>query len=253
MFAFRDYAVVMAAIGAAAFVHGYGGIGFGIVAMALLSFLELGMERPSVVANINAMVAMALLFFLARTRSRVDWREAVLLLLGTAVGMPIGYWFICRFGDQPVFRVLLGGFLLFFALDGTRGIHAPRTLPAGAGVGMGAMSGFTGGAFVAAGPPVVFYLYSRVRDPRQMKATAQAVFMIGTAARLFMVGAGDAGYTREIVALGLAAAPVCAVGLAVGHGLSHRGSPLLFKRCVYTFIALFGAVILARGLWFWPA
>ena len=241
---------VVAAIAVAAFVQGYAGFGIGIVSITLLAFLPRGMAGLTAVISLCATVAILLLLRLSHAERGVDWASAWRLIAGAAVGMPLGYWFIHAFGDRPVFRIALGAALLAFAGNGLFGRRVQRKLPRWVGVPAGVCSGFLSGAFVSGGPPVVIYLYSRTDDPRDMKATIQFVFLANLAYRHTAIAlTGD--YTISVLALAAWAAPVGAIALYLGHRLSRRGSVALFRKVVFTLIALFGVVLIVRAAFAW--
>ncbi len=236
----------------AGFGQGYFGFGFGIIGTTLLSLLDQRMTSMTAVVTIAALFTIALLLHLSRSHSRVDWTKGILLVVGSACGQPIGYWFISTFEDRPVFRVALGAFLVLFALNGLFTPHVRRTLPGYVAVLAGALGGFLGGAFVTGGPPIVLYLYAHADDPREMKATVQFVFGIGITYRLIsMAVAGD--YTREVFSLSAVAVPLAMVALTVGHWLSRRAPADRFRRHVYAVIGVFGVSVLAKGAAGWLA
>ena len=234
----------------AASIHGYSGFGFGIVAMSLLSILAQDMPEMYVVVSINALVVVVVLLFLSRVHSHVDWLKAGLLLLGVAIGQPVGYWFLRTFGDHPVFHVLLGLVLLYYAVNWIVSPTIRRGLHSAVAVGIGAASGLIGGAFVSGGPPVVMYLYSQADDPRDMKPTVQSVFLVMLLYRLVLIGmAGD--YSAHVLRLSLYTVPLVIPLILIGHALSRRGPAQRFRRYVYGLIALFGVSVFAKGLWAW--
>jgi uncharacterized membrane protein YfcA len=252
MFTTQEILFVVFTFILAGFVHGYAGVGFGIVSITLLSFLSQHMLSVSIVVSIGALAVLVVLLLLSRTNARVDWLKLGLLLVGVAIGQPGGYWFISTFGDQILFRLVLGAVLLYFAINGIVSPSLRQGIPNIAAVGIGLASGFIGGAFISGGPLVVMYFYSQADEPREMKATIQLTFMCTISYRLILTGlAGD--YSPEILKMAAVAIPVTLPFIAAGHYLSKRGSALRFRQYVYSLIGLFGVFILARSMWTWMA
>lgn len=240
---------IAAAITVAGFVQGYAGFGFGIVAMALLAFLPVDLERAAAVATCVGVFQVGVLFLISRRRYGVAWRPVGLILVGTAAGIPLGYAFIVAFGDAPVFGLCLGLVLLGFAGQGLFALWRavrPRRWPTWLGVPVGLASGFLGGAFVSGGPPVVLYLSSRVEDPRAAKASIQLVFLVGMVIRLGAIGGGPVGFDSDLlVAMGVAVAPVL-VAIVIGHRLSQRAGIAPFRLVIFLLIAVAGLALLLR-------
>jgi uncharacterized membrane protein YfcA len=233
---------------AAAWVHGYSGFGFGIICMALMAFLPMGMERASVVVSLTGFVILVVLVFISRGGGRVRWDQVLLLIPGGVLGVPLGYRFISAFGDQPVFRFVLGGALMIFAVLGARKRgKTPRALPGWAALPIGLISGFIGGAFVTGGPPIVMYLYSRTRDPRDMKATIQATFMALSATRIATIALGEKGLAAEgTLRMALIFLPFVVAALIMGHRLSLGHSVDFFRKVVNGLIFLMGLSIVVQ-------
>lgn len=247
MYTPHDMLMIGIAIGLASLVQGYGGFGFGIVAMALLAFMPFQMIDMTTAVSLVALAVIALLFAISRRNSRVEWRDAGLVILGACFGQPLGYWFICSCGNHAIFRIALGLFLIAAGINGivSRTIH--RRFPRFTCIPVGLTSGFLGGAFVTGGPPVVLYLYSKVKDPREMKATVQFVFATMLVVRLSLVAFMGDGFTSSVLTLSAWIIPACIPLLLLGHLLSRKGSPRAFKSVVYALIVVAGISLVAKA------
>lgn len=187
-----DSVAAILLISFAALVQGYSGFGFGIVAMALLALMRLPLVGGAMVVTFVGTIVVAGLLWLSRKNGKIDWRSIGLLLLGAMLGLPLGYWFLLRFGDLPIGRVVLGVILVTFSTYGLVRKRGTVRMPISAAGPLGLRSGFVGGAFVSGGPPVVVYLNGRAEDPRVMKPSIQAIFLIMLFMRIAMAGApGD--------------------------------------------------------------
>jgi uncharacterized membrane protein YfcA len=238
---------VIVVVALAALIQGYAGFGFGITAVSLFALLPLPIERMTLVITCCAIAVTAAIAVVSHRVGGIDWRRVGLLLVGSMLGMPLGYVFICRFGDRPAFRLALGVTLVAFGLGELLRPGKARRLPAVAGLPVGVLAGFLSGAFTAPGPPVVLYLFSQVDDPRRMKATIQAFFFSSSLWRLAVVGVGI-GYSADILALAGIGILAVLPALVVGHRLSRHGSPARFRRMAGGFLILFGAGLALRAL-----
>ncbi len=238
--------IIVAILALAALVQGYGGFGFGIVSISLLALLGKGMEQLAIIVSLVALVVVACLLALSRSRGHVRWKTGLLILIGIAIGQPAGYWFIATFGDQPIFRILLGIFLLAVGLFTAKGPQRMRRLSPALATPAGIFSGFLAGAFVTGGPPVVLYLYSMTEDPREMKGTIQFVFLSSILVRLSIIPFG-AGYQMPTLRTAALAIPFAVVALVLGHWLSHKGSVSMFRLIVGLAISTCGIIAIIKG------
>jgi len=229
------------------FVQGYSGFGLGIISMTTFSFLPLDIERASVVVTIISLFVIGVLFLLSRSTCKIPWKKIILLFCGVLIGSPLGYWFIAVYGKQPVFNVIFGVVLLYFSMSGVLSPHVQRKIRSFFAVSIGAAAGFISGAFVSGGPPVVLYLYSQTKDPREMKAALQAIFFMMSVYRLAIVGAGGIGYSKDVLIVPLYAVVPVVSSLILGHALSKYSSAELFRKIVYALLGLVGVIILIRG------
>lgn len=241
-------ALIVGIIAVAAVVHGYGGFGFGMTAMSVFALLPYRMEPMAGVVTAGALVLLVVLLRISRAQGGIRWKRVALILLGVVAGTPLGYLFIVKTGDLPVFRVTLGVFLIVAGIIGAMGIRIRRKPPAFAGPLIGVLGGFLSGAFVTGGAPLVLYLYALEEDARTMKATVQCIFIAMTTYRLVMVRLiGDAFSGSVVVAL-LAALPLTVIGVVVGHKLSRADTADRFRVRAHALIAIFGLVVTLRAI-----
>jgi len=233
---------------AAAFSHGFCGFGIGILLFAGLSFLTPGLERTSVVVTMLSLFVTGSIAIRAWDKEKVDWTTAAIILAGVIFGVPLGYAFVCRSEHLPLGRLVFGIVLILFCMQGWMRPSWNVRLPRWTGALFGALGGFCSGAFSACGPPLVFYVYLREKDPRAGKRTLQVVFLCVGLWRVTVVWLGPRGISASMVNATLLAAPVAFVGTWLGHRLSRAAPGVVFARAVYALLGLGGAVHLYRAL-----
>lgn len=235
-------------VGFGAFSQGFTGIGFGIIILAGVAFTPWNFERTTVVVNLLVLFLNVILIYVSRKDARVNWILVGYILLGSAVGVPLGYWFIIALGDVPLFRVVFGAVLVAFAANELFRPRIRKPLPKPAGLIAGMMGGFLNGAFTAAGPPIALYVYSQDKEPALLKGTLQILFLITNIWRLLNIGLFGTGITLSVVKLTALALPIVLALTFVGHLASRRVSSRTFLMVVYTLIALAGFMQIAKGL-----
>ena len=229
------------------FAQGFMGLGFGIIAIAGVTFIPWDLERASVAINLLLVVLNCTIIWAGRRDFRINWRLVGLVLSGELIGVPLGYLFILKFGNQPVFRVALGLVLIGFAANELFRPKIRKGLPASVGFGAGVLGGFLAGGFTAAGPPLALFIYSRHDKPEEAKGTLQVLFMAATIWRLFNIIAYGKGVSTQIMEIAALALPLVVVFAVVGHWFTRRVPSNLFVKIVYTFIGLAGVMNIVRA------
>lgn len=232
----------------AAFVQGFTGLGFGIVAIAGIAFTPWNLERASVFINILLVILNCTIIYAGRKDFKINWKLVGIILTGEALGVPFGYWFILKYGDKPIFRLVLGFVLIFFAAYILFRPRIRTEMPYSMGILAGGVGGFLAGAFTAGGPPMALFLYSRFKSPKDAKATLQIVFMAATLWRLFNIIAFGKGISHEIIQIVGYSFPIVVFFAFIGHISTRRFSSETFLKIVYTFIAIAGVLNILKFL-----
>jgi uncharacterized membrane protein YfcA len=228
---------------AASFISGLSGFGFGLVAMALLPLL-IGIKLA------NAFVSFCTLaIFTSLTiplRKHISWRALVPLLVGTALGVPIGVYGLVNLPEGLLLKILAGFILSYVAFSlltqNKNHFHMDRRW----GYLAGFVGGLISGALSAGGPPVIMYCDSLNLGKKGFKATLQVYFvlMILYKIPLFYV---TGLLTPELWRTLLNYSPFVAAGTACGVLLFRRLSDLWFRRVVLVLLTAFALIMLVKS------
>lgn len=230
-----------------AFTQGFTGLGFGIVILAGIAFTSWDFERSTVVINLLVLCIHLNIIFSNRGRGRIRWSLVGYVLAGLALGVPLGYWFVLAYGDQPILRLVLGAALTVFALNELIKPRFRKPLPLAAGFPAGMLGGLLGGAFTTSAPPLAIYIYSQGEEPALFKSTLQITFFVTTLWRLANIEVFGPGIGWPVVRLTLMALPLVALFSWLGNRLSSRVSSVFFLRSVYVLIAISGCANMIRS------
>jgi uncharacterized membrane protein YfcA len=235
-------------VGFGAFSQGFTGIGFGIVILAGVAFTPWNFERVTVIINLLVLFLNVILIYISRKDARVHWSLVGYILVGSVVGVPLGYWFIVALGEKPIFRVIFGAALTAIALNELFRPRIRKQLAKSVGILAGLVGGFFNGAFTAAGPPLALFVYSQHKEPALLKGTLQMLFMITNIIRVFYIVFFGKGITAPVIKLTTLALPIVLALTFVGHLVSRRVSSRTFLKVVYTLVAFAGIMQIAKGL-----
>lgn len=237
---------VVAVIFVAAFVRSALGFGDAVLAMPLLA-MAVGLKTATpLVAFMGPTISVLIL---ARNWRRVEFKTAGRLIVATLLGIPVGIYGLARLPEAPL-KIVLGALILLY---GVFGLSRP-----GAGIKnespwspwlVGVTAGVLGGAYNTNGPPVVAYGVLRGWPPESFRATLQGYFLPTGLA--ILAGHGLAGlWTGEVLKAYAYALPAIVLGVFFGGLLNKKLSHEIFTKLVYASLAVMGAVMLIRELFF---
>lgn len=240
-------AVTLAVLFVAQTVYSLYGFGAGLLSVATLAF---------VIPDLGDVVALLLLVSLP-TEIAIVWgrrrdvllRDGRVLLVGIALGIPVGVFLLRSGADDPWLVQILGASLvaiaLFFLFE-ERLEARTRSLPRGSRVGAGLASGVLAGLFGTGGPPLIFYLRAKRVPKDAFRVTLLALFLVTGVVRVPLYAATGLVDVATLLSA-LAVLPACLAGLFLGHRL-HRVVPEAdFRRGVSVLLGILGVLMLVRA------
>lgn len=237
-----DYGV-MAIVIAIMFMYTFVGIcaGFGgaLTTMPLITLLlPLKMAAPMsvIVGTATALYATWL------SRKETQWKSALVLILFSFAGIPVGIYALSYLPDH-IMKIGLGGFLILYSFYS---LFIPR-LPVydknWIAMPIGVIAGALGSAFSTNGPPVVIYGMLRNLAPAAFRGTLNAFF---TANNIAIIGGLTTSgiLTVSTIKLVLFCVPTMILGSLVGQYVHKRISVNVFRVMVFLLLIASGAMLI---------
>lgn len=225
----------------ASFVQRVAGFGFGIVAMTALPFLLPSYGEATTLSGLLG--GLTSLLTIATVFRHIPWRKLLPILLTFAVVSFFAVGVVSKVNGAALKHVL-GGMLIavslyFFFLSGK--IRLKPSL--GVQIGMGAISGTTGGLFAMQGPPAIIYFLSATDDKTEYIALTQA-YLLGSNIIMTIYRAGDGFFTRAVGLSAAFAVPAVLLGIWIGSKVVSKIKIGLLRKMVYCFLAVAGLLAL---------
>jgi uncharacterized membrane protein YfcA len=221
------------------------GFGAGMLAVGMLAALF--PDIRDVVVILLVLVFPAEGWIVARSREHIRWKGVGLILLGVAVGVPLGSWALGSWDTAW----LLTALSLFLLLAGATFLFLPEEArlrwPRGTAPSVGLASGFLSGLFGTSGPPLAVYFHLGPWDKREFRGHMMAVFLAMTAVRVptyVLMGL----FTGQRLVSGLMLLPAAIVGAVAGQHLHVRIPERAFRRAVALGLLALGGLLLRRSL-----
>jgi uncharacterized membrane protein YfcA len=233
----------MVCVFAAAFVRGYSGFGFSLLAITSMSLL---LPPAEIIPPIFMMEVLASLSLLPGIWKDIHWRALGLLLAGCAIATPIGVWLLVAIPAAPM-KIALAIVVLVAVALLSRG-YARQTMPNRAEtVATGAVSGLLNGALGIGGPPVIIFFFSSPAGATMSRASLIAYF-IGTDTLGLGFLATEGLITRDAITALLVMTPALLIGQWVGSRSFARSDPEAFRRWVLRLLAVLAVLTGLQGL-----
>lgn len=228
--------IVLAIIGG--MVQGIIGFGMGVVVSPILALL-----RPELVP-VAVVLAAALLpvISLIDEWRHLDWHKLGWILLSRLPGTALGAWIVVAM-PLGALQVVIALIVLAMVVLNLVRIRVP--LNAGTLVGAGFISGVSGTAAGIGGPPLAIVLAEQ--DPRMVRPTLAASFMVGVIISLGALAVGGAVRSEALIA-GLAMVPATATGMLVARRVRDRLSSSGFRIGVLGLSSVSAVLLLLQGL-----
>lgn len=233
-----DYALVLTAVTAGAFVQASVGFGAALIAVPAIALVAPDALPVTVIVWVSPLaVAMAV-----RERGGIDRSGVGWATLGRVPGSALGAW-VVQAVAAPTLSLLAGGAvllavagsLLSVALTPTRRL----TLLAGFA------SGLMGTATSVGGPPLAL-LYQHERGP-VVRSTLAAIFTVGTAMSFVVLAVAGAVEGWQVV-LALALQPGLVLGLALSRTAIRRLDAAWLRPAVLTVAGVTAVLAILQGL-----
>lgn len=195
-----------AAVMAGAAVQTTVGLGLGLVAAPVISFLDPTLMPGSMLI---AAVLLPVLTLLQDWR-QVDWRAVAWGLPARLPGTVVGVWVVAVLPPQALAGVV--GVMVLAAVVLSVWSFRVRISPVSL-ISVGVVSGITGTATSVGGPPIA--LLYQFEPPARVRATLAAFFLAGATISVTALAVGGQMDSRTVVA-GVAAIPCVGVGFGLG-------------------------------------
>lgn len=225
-------------------VRGFTGFGSAVVMAPILGPLI----GPAVaVPTILSLDFLLNLRLVPQALHQARWGRVFRLSLGAAVLLPVGAYLIVHLPEPPLV-IATGLAVIAAAAVIFSGWRYQGPVNAATDIGVGAVSGFLGGATSIGGPPVVVYLLALPGSSIQARADLIGFLGVTTIAALVTFGLYDALTVpvMTLVALGL---PVYLAGSELGRWAFWRMPDQKVRGVVQVLLVLNGVIAVVTGIW----
>jgi uncharacterized membrane protein YfcA len=227
----------------AAIVRGYSGFGFSLLVITALSLL---MPPATIIPSMFMLEIAASLHLLPAIWKDIHWRTLAPLIIGCAIGTPLGVWFLANVPAPPM-QVALALFVLTavcFLWWGFVLKAMPGTVASGA---VGAASGLANGAFGIGGPPAILFYFASPAGNVAGRASLIAYFLMTDVIGLTFLSR-EGLITRPTLYMATIFLPALILGNWIGARGFKRTDPATFRKGVLILLAVLAVLSAAKGI-----
>lgn len=225
------------------------GFGLGMIVMGLAGGMGIA-PVTSVAAVISLMTLANCVVALPGRLHHVYWPSVASAAVAIVPSIMLGVLMLNYLSSSAsvIVRVLLGVVIIY----GAAGLLLkPNQQKQVAGKGsfalFGGLSGFLGGLFGIAGPPLIYHYYRQPLEPVRIRNTLILLFAVTSGVRtLFVISQGQ--MNADILLLTAWAFPVVAVATWLGRRWPPPLSAQTMRRLVFVLLILIGASLIVAGL-----
>lgn len=224
-------------------VQGCIGFGFGMVALTPLLFL---MDQRAAVPTLMMLSLLNTVPIAVSNRDKIRFGIVAPLAAGALLGIPLGLVANLTV-DATLFRAIVGGILLAFALILATGWRRPLPKPHLASLPVGFVSGIMTGSMSMGGPPVIMFFANQ--DVPKDTFRTNIVTYFSCVELMAITMASTRGMVTAPVLLQTAAfAPLLVGGTWMGARVSRHVSEDLFRKLTLACVGGMGLIMTLRSL-----
>ncbi|ARK29772.1 sulfite exporter TauE/SafE family protein [Halalkalibacter krulwichiae] len=225
----------------AAILQACTGFGFSIMATPFLLFVF----EPHVAIQINIILSIVISIFLVpRVRKEVDKSLLKRLIVGSALGCPIGI-LIFIYLDAQLLKVVTGLLIIGLTILLFLSFHIKRSIRKDGLAG--GFSGLLTTSIGMPGPPIIIYFIGASIQKEVIRSTTLTFYLYVYSISLSMQLVFSST-TKEIWVASVWLLPITFVGMFIGHQLFHYINEHLFQRIMYLILSVTGIYLIISSL-----
>jgi len=238
-----SWALALCAVFFAAFIRGVTGFGFALI-LAPILLLILTPANAVVVNLFLGLISNILVLFYSF--KKVDLKKILPMVIGSALGIPLGAWIIILI-EPAALKILIGGVTVscavLLALDFSRTFHHEKLGSSVAGF----LSGVLSSSASLGGPPVVLFMHNQNWQKDVIHSSLAVYFLFAcfwSLIALYMSGLVDTQIIVEAASL----TPALLSGVGLGIMFFHRINARYFRHLSIVIVLCAGILGILSGL-----
>ncbi|MGB0893530.1 MAG: TSUP family transporter [Parashewanella sp.] len=226
------------------------GFGLGIIVTGLATAFNLA-ELAFIAAVVSLVTLVNCLVAIPKSIKQIDWKIVIYSGLLIIPGVVLGVSLLSLLSDVAthLLQALLGIMIIISGLSSVKNVDASANKKQSSLFSFsisGMLSGFTGGLFGMAGPPLVFHFYRQPFNIATIRSMLLCLFACTSAARTsYVMYQGQ--LTQEILLLSTLALPLVSLTTVLAAKFPPPINTATMKKIVFAILMLLGGYLLIKS------
>ena len=234
---FEIYSVVFIVF-IASIIRGFNGFGFSATCISGFSFILPAIEIVPIILAFEVIISI---FMIPYIWKKIDWSFVFKLLLGIAIGSPIGLYLLKHLSSD-VTHLSVCALVIFFSLLLMKGYENKKINNSYAKMFIGIISGILNGLTTLGGMPVALFLLITSIQPAVIRGSLAALFFLTDIYAFvlsFLAGIVDTTTIYRTLSLII----ILPIGVYIGNKFFVKSKEETYRKVVFyflIFISIFG-------------
>jgi hypothetical protein len=237
-FSLSEFLLILFIVFIASIIRGFNGFGFSATCISGFSFILPAIQIVPIILILEVFISI---FMVPYIWNKIDWKFVFKLLLGMAIGSPIGL-FLLKYLSPETTHLYVCLIIIFFSILLMKGYENKKINNNQSKIFTGIISGALNGLTTLGGMPVALFLLVTSIQPAVIRGSLAALFFL-TDIYAFILSYFGGIVDMTTVYRTLPLIVVLPVGVFIGNKFFIKSKEKLYRRVVFYFliiISIFG-------------
>ncbi|MDC1025412.1 sulfite exporter TauE/SafE family protein [Candidatus Pelagibacter sp.] len=240
-FTLPQFLIILLIVLTASVIRGFNGFGFSATCISGFSFILPAIEIVPIILILEVFISI---FMIPYIWSKIDWRFVFKLLIGIAIGSPIGLYLLKYFSPETT-HLYICLIIIFFSILLMKGYSNKNINNDQAKIFTGIISGTLNGLTTLGGMPVALFLLVTNIQPAVIRGSLAALFFLTDIYAFilsFFGGIVDMTTIYRTIPLII----VLPLGVFIGNNFFIKSKEQLYRKVVFYFLIIISIIGILR-------
>ena len=233
-----EFLLVIFTVSLASVIRGFNGFGFSATCISGFSFVMPAIEIVPIILILEVLISI---FMAPYIWNKIDWNFVLKILLGMAIGSPIGLYLLKYLSPQTT-HLYICLIIIFFSILLMKGYINKKINNSGSKILTGVISGTLNGLTTLGGMPVALFLLVTSIQPAVIRGSLAALFFL-TDIYAFILSFFGGIVDMTTIYRTLPLIILLPIGVYIGDKFFVKSKESLYRKVVFYFlivISIFG-------------
>ncbi|MDA9186870.1 sulfite exporter TauE/SafE family protein [Candidatus Pelagibacter sp.] len=240
-FSLSQFLIILLIVLIASVIRGFNGFGFSATCISGFSFILPAIEIVPIILILEVFISI---FMIPYIWSKIDWSFVLKLLVGIAIGSPIGLYLL-KYLSPETTHLYVCLIIIFFSILLMKGYSNKNINNDQAKIFTGIISGTLNGLTTLGGMPVALFLLVTNIQPAVIRGSLAALFFLTDIYAFilsFFVGIVDMTTIYRTIPLII----VLPLGVFIGNKFFIKSKEQLYRKVVFYFLIIISIIGILR-------